>query len=84
MMMGGFGPFMMLAAIGIPVIVIPGVAVGLAARRWWQLIPGVAVPPAAYWVAYPADYFLETLPFVTVAGAIWIFASHGTKRAWTR
>ena len=84
MMMGGFGPFMMLAAIGTPTIVIPGIAVGLVARRWRHLIPGLAVPPAAYWTFHPVDYFLETLPFVLLSGAIWVVASHAAKRAWTR
>jgi hypothetical protein len=88
MMMGGFGPFMMLAAIGIPVIVVSGVAVGLAARRWWHLIPGAAVPPVAYWLYYSifhaVDHFLATLPFVAIAGAVWVVASHAAKRAWTR
>jgi hypothetical protein len=84
MLMGGFGPFMMLAAIGIPAIAVTGVAVGLAARRSWHLIAGVTLPPAAYWIFYPAEFFLETLPFVTLAGAIWILASHAAKRALTR
>jgi hypothetical protein len=84
MMMGGLAPFMMLAGIGTPTIVIPGIAVGLAARRWWHLIPGLAVPPAVYWSFYRLDYFLETLPFVLLSAAIWIVASHAAKRAWTR
>jgi hypothetical protein len=74
----------MLAAIGTPTIVIPGVAVGLAARRSWHLIPGLLVPPAVYWTFYPLDDFSETLPFLLLPGAIWIVPSHAVKRAWTR
>ena len=84
MMMGAFAPYMLLAGIGTPAIVIPGIAVGLAARRWWHLIPGLAVPPTVYWSFYRLDYFLETLPFVLLTAAIWIVASHAVKRAWTR
>jgi hypothetical protein len=85
MMMGGFAPFIFLAAIGDPVLIGSGIGVGLVIRRWWHMIPGGLVPPAAYLLLYPASlHFTDSLPFLYVGGLIWTATAFAVKRLWTR
>ena len=83
MMVGGFAPFMFLAALGNPVIVVSAVAVGAVARRWWHLLPGSLVPPLACWLFYASDGFWELLPFLIAPAAIWSAATFAIRRIWT-
>jgi hypothetical protein len=87
MLMGGFGPFIFLAALGNPPVFVTGVAVGLVVRKPWQLLPCASLPPIAYWVFYSAFYSVDhstsSLPFLVTAGAVWSSAAFVTRRAWT-
>ena len=83
----GFAPLIFLAALGNPPIVVTGVAVGLAVRKRWHLLPCAALPPMAYWIFYAAfysvDHYTSLLPFLVTAGAAWSVATCLAKRAWT-
>jgi hypothetical protein len=87
MLMGGFAPFIFLAALGDPPVLVTGVAVGLAVRRLWQLLPCASLPPTAYWLFYSAfysvDHYASLFPFLVTAGAVWSLAAFAAKRAWS-
>ena len=81
--MTGFAPLIFLAALGNPSIVVTGVAVGLAVRKRWHLLPCAALPPMAYWIFYSVDHYTSLLPFLVTAGAAWSLAACLAKQAWT-
>lgn len=71
-----------------PIIVITGIASGLVARRWWQVVLGLVTAPAACWV-YDTVFGktntfaspLLLVPFLALAGIIWTAAVFGLKKA---
>lgn len=84
-MAGGFAPFILLALLGDPLLAGPAAGVGLVIRRWWQIAPGSAVPPAAWWTLHSGSEPVgNLLPFLYVAGLVWIAAVFAVKRAWKR
>ena len=82
----GWLPMIAFVALLNPIVVITGLATGLAVRRWWQVALGVVTAPAGYWIYLKVfgtiDPSAVLILSLALAGVIWTSAVFGLKKVW--